>query len=59
MSFGFWNQVPYADALNHRADCQAYLDYNIDDQAVRPQPLETFLRVKMSVWFSDISVWPP
>lgn len=26
--------VPYADALNHRADSQAYLDYSMEDQAV-------------------------
>lgn len=29
-----WEQVPYADALNHRADSQAYLDYSMEDQAV-------------------------
>lgn len=49
MSSFFGNQVPYADALNHRADCQAYLDYNIDDQAVRPQPLEMLLWVKILI----------
>ncbi|KAG0600309.1 hypothetical protein M758_11G023400 [Ceratodon purpureus] len=26
--------VPFADALNHRADCQAYVDYSMEDQAV-------------------------
>jgi hypothetical protein len=29
-------QVPYADAINHRGDCQAYLDYSMEDQSVRP-----------------------
>jgi hypothetical protein len=27
-------QVPYADAINHRGDCQAYLDYSMEDQSV-------------------------
>ncbi|CAK9209642.1 unnamed protein product [Sphagnum troendelagicum] len=26
--------VPYADAINHRGDCQAYLDYSMEDQSV-------------------------
>jgi histone-lysine N-methyltransferase SETD3 len=26
--------VPFADALNHRADCEAYVDFSMEDQAV-------------------------
>lgn len=33
----WYEQVPYADAANHRSSSEAYLDYSVEDQSVSVQ----------------------